>query len=472
MDGRRCAGCSSLLAADNTGRLCWHCHHDQQDQLATPPVNLGDDFWRTDAFIAAFESQHIGRVIKVYRNHPRHLQLRGRALSQDVLARWLGLNQGQISKLENGNPEENIEACRRYADILHIPREMLWFDFPGESRVRARISVPTAVDLVLSAGISSRSNRNGLLAAPSLDSLLGESSSSPQQLINARSHFERMYRSSGGLVAGARVEQFLARQALPLLASFGGSEADQARSQRAVGGLIALAGICAYDSEDWTAAEGHFKRALMVAQRSHDYGFKAYVLALMVNQALALENYKAAQTLAEAALDACSKAPPTALLVDLQVMRAKALASLGNKADAKLIVVGLESEFNKLSKDQSLAEASYVQEGHILAQLSEALSYLGDLDEAQRYAELSLSSEGHPRGKVNKLASLATLEVARGEIERASLLACEMVDSAQGMESRRLNSRFVRLRNELANSPTSVSRDALDRIDSAVRLIL
>lgn len=136
--GRRCQGCGTPLAADNTARLCSRCHREQRDQLRTPPVQLRHEFFETDEFRAAFESHHIGKVFKAYRNHPRHLKLFGKALNQDLLGRWLGLNQAQVSKLENGKPEQNIETLRNYARILHLPQHLLWFDFPGQSRLAAR----------------------------------------------------------------------------------------------------------------------------------------------------------------------------------------------------------------------------------------------------------------------------------------------------------------------------------------------
>ncbi|MCE7009048.1 hypothetical protein LWC34_40490 [Kibdelosporangium philippinense] len=132
-----------MLATDNTARLCGRCHRDERDQLGAPPA-LKTEFFETDAFRAAFESQHIGKVFKAYRNHPRHLQMYGKALKQELLGRWLGLTQAQVSKLENGKPEQNLEALRNYAGILHLPEHLLWFDFPGRSRLRAgRTSEPT-----------------------------------------------------------------------------------------------------------------------------------------------------------------------------------------------------------------------------------------------------------------------------------------------------------------------------------------
>jgi len=131
-----CPGCGTVLAADNTARLCGRCHREQHDQLRAPPAQLPDGFFDTDELRAAFESQHIGKVFKAYRSHPRHLQLFGKALNQELLGRWLGLTQAQVSKLENGKPEQNLETLRNYAKVLHLPQHLLWFVLPGQSRLR------------------------------------------------------------------------------------------------------------------------------------------------------------------------------------------------------------------------------------------------------------------------------------------------------------------------------------------------
>jgi DNA-binding XRE family transcriptional regulator len=142
--GRRCKSCGTTLAVDNTARLCGRCHREERDQLCAP-TQLSDSFFETEEFRAAFESQHIGKVLKAYRSHPRHLQVFGKALNQDLLGRWLDLTQAQVSKLENGKPEQNLETLRNYAQILHLPQHLLWFDFPGHSRLRPAGS-PASVD--------------------------------------------------------------------------------------------------------------------------------------------------------------------------------------------------------------------------------------------------------------------------------------------------------------------------------------
>jgi hypothetical protein len=462
---RRCANCSGALAADNTSRLCGRCVRERQGQLCTPPV-LPDEFWSTDDLRAAFESQHMGHVFRAYRNHPHHLQLFGRVFSQELLGRWLDLTQAQVSRFENGRPEQNLETLRIYSRTLRIPQKMLWFDLPGRTRITARYSpgVPGLLGDPARHVVFGPSSRRVLRAAEPKDFTpkAAVANRDPHVLVSrladARTHFELMYRNS---------EPFLAKQTLSFIAGM----TAHAGVRRALASLVALAGVCAYDSEDWISANSHFAQALAIAEMFSDYSFHAYVLALMVNQALALEDYQTAEHLAGTALRSSAKVLATPLTIDLQVMRAKALASMGDASAALTMVRNLETSMSKLPAGNEIAEASYAQEGHLQAQLAEALASLGDLSAARHYGEQSLRSHGHARGKVNRLASMVALEVAGGELERASMLACEMVDNAQGMESRRLAGRFVKLRPSLASKSTTVSRDAIDRIDRTITLM-
>jgi tetratricopeptide (TPR) repeat protein len=147
--GRRCAGCGTVLAADNTARLCGRCRREHHDLLHTPP-RLGNEFYETGEFRAAFESRLIGKVFKAYRNHPRWLHLLGKALSQEAFGRWVGLSQGQVSKLESGKLEEhNFEVLQYYAVTLYLPQHMLWFDLPGQSRLRPSQSSRATGNLIV-----------------------------------------------------------------------------------------------------------------------------------------------------------------------------------------------------------------------------------------------------------------------------------------------------------------------------------
>jgi hypothetical protein len=467
--------CSEPLAADNTARLCSRCVRERRDQFQDPPAYSPDDeFWTTDELRSAFESQHIGRVLKAYRHHPRFLRIFGKALNQEVVGRWLTLTQAQVSRLENGKPELNLQNLHTYANTLHLPQKLLWFDLPGQTRLSVRddwAELPSATPLVTINAPSSH-----LFDPLALETFGTDPGAQIRRLTAARSHFEQMYRNSGGLATGHRIELFLSRHTLSIAATINDNAGDVddvgRKSRRAIGGLIALAGVCAYDAEDWNAANSHFRSALAIADASRDHGFRAYVIALMVNQALALEDFKAAETLASIGLHSSVSASATSLTVDLKVMRAKALASMGDNSSALSAIRELEAAVDRTPlTSEGLIEASYIQEGQLQAQLAEALTNLGDLNAAHRYAERSISGESHARGRVNRLASMATLEIARGDIERASFLACEMLDAAHGMESRRLGSRFARIRAALASRPADASREAIDRLDVALLLM-
>lgn len=147
-DDRCCLGCGTVLAADNTQSLCGRCHRDHHGLLDAPP-QPGTEFFETDQFRAAFASEHIGKVFKAYRNHPRWLRLFGKALSQETFGRWLGLSQDKVSKLETLKPEKNIDALRQYAIKLHLPPHLLWFKLPGWSRLNPPSPPRTTGDVVV-----------------------------------------------------------------------------------------------------------------------------------------------------------------------------------------------------------------------------------------------------------------------------------------------------------------------------------
>ncbi|HEX5116058.1 MAG TPA: helix-turn-helix domain-containing protein [Pseudonocardiaceae bacterium] len=131
-----CEKCGKVLAADNTENLCGACRRVQHGQLDQPP-QFEDEFFDNAELLSAFESWHIGRVFRAYRAHPYFLGMFARPLTQENLGRWLGLTQNQMSRQENGKAEQNLELLQEWAAILHLPQDRLWFNLPGQSRLRA-----------------------------------------------------------------------------------------------------------------------------------------------------------------------------------------------------------------------------------------------------------------------------------------------------------------------------------------------
>ncbi|MFI8974194.1 helix-turn-helix domain-containing protein [Nocardia asteroides] len=64
-------------------------------------------------------------MLAAYRHHPSHGH---RPLPQTELARWLGISQARLCRLENQRAHIDQPVLADIAHILGIPEELLWFD--------------------------------------------------------------------------------------------------------------------------------------------------------------------------------------------------------------------------------------------------------------------------------------------------------------------------------------------------------
>ncbi len=70
----------------------------------------------------------MGLLIKAFRKHPAH----GRQpISQETAARWAGLSQAQLSRIESRGISD-LERLAEWAKILGIPPRYLWFRLPDD----------------------------------------------------------------------------------------------------------------------------------------------------------------------------------------------------------------------------------------------------------------------------------------------------------------------------------------------------
>ncbi|MFJ4988766.1 transcriptional regulator [Streptomyces sp. NPDC088732] len=290
-------------------------------------------------------------------------------------------------------------------------------------------------------------------------------------LRSARTHYEQMYRKAGGVATRARVVRFLNAETAPLLrGSY--SDATGRTLYRAVGGLVAVAGICSYDSNAQGLAQRYFHQALRLAKASGDCAFGGYVVALLVNQSIFMREYRQAVAFAEAGLRTAGPHISPALATDIYAMQAKAFARMGDDASAHRCMRLAEQAAQTISRDNEPAETGYVQPGLVEAQLAEALMSLGDTTPAQEYALEAVRMQAHARGRVHRLATLTTAQVRGGEVELASATAVRMVEEARGMESHRLRDRLVSVRKTLAGSGGRDARDAAELIEETLRVPL
>ncbi|GAA4687927.1 helix-turn-helix domain-containing protein [Promicromonospora umidemergens] len=136
---RYCTRCAARVATDNSSSMCSACARSAQTGPGGSP-QLDRSFWETDLMRDALASQDMGVVVAAYRRHPRHGR---RALAQSLVAGWLGITQGQLSRIESGrNKIRDIDRLRDYASVLHIPHELLWFATADPSPSRERRPKP------------------------------------------------------------------------------------------------------------------------------------------------------------------------------------------------------------------------------------------------------------------------------------------------------------------------------------------
>ncbi|TNM29086.1 transcriptional regulator [Streptomyces sedi] len=283
----------------------------------------------------------------------------------------------------------------------------------------------------------------------------------------ARSHYEQMYRRVGGMATRGRILRFLTREAAPMLR---GAYCDPVGRElfRAVGSLVAVAGICSYDSDQQAIAQRYFHQALRLAKASGDRRFGGYVIVLLVNQAVYMKDFRQAVAFAEAGVRAAGAHISPALAADLHAMQAKAFARMGDESAAHRCMGLAERAAGHIRIDQEPEETGYVQPGLVEAHLAEALMSLGDTAPAQVYAEEAVHSLAHTRGRAHRLATLARTEAAAGEIDRAAATTTELVATARGMESQRIRDRLNSVRTTLARYETRSAADAVELIDETL----
>ncbi|MGI5467778.1 transcriptional regulator [Streptomyces sp. CA-132043] len=438
-----------------------------------------------DAILDEAGISHAGLAVHINQlGRRRGLSLR---YEHTAVARWLKGQRprGQVPDL----------ICEILSERLHRPVSL---DDIGLSRPGTRRAADTPlsgfVERATALWRSDEQQRPHVLAAPALtgtsavmpvwewenppedsdvsrSGLTRVSMADIEMLRSARTHYEQMYRKAGGVATRARIVGFLNTEAAPLLR---GSYTDATGRQlhRATGGLVAVAGICAYDSDAFGLAQRYFHQALRLAKASGDRGLGAYIIALLTNQSLFTREYRQAVAFAEAALRAAGPHITPALAADLYAMQAKAYARLGDGAGALSCIRRAEAAAERIRPGQEPDETGYVQPGLVNVQVAEALLSLGDLRAAQEQATAAVDTPAHDRGRVHRLAMLAHIELRQGETERAVASATQMAEQARGMESQRLRDRLRAVRELLAETGSSATDAAADLIDEALRVPL
>jgi hypothetical protein len=140
-----CVRCGSLLARDNRANTCGPC---QRRSNGTVPPVPPEGFWKHPSIGLAAAQGHFGLLVWAIRTHPWH----GRTVPQRQVAGWLGITQGEVSRLENRREPPVLPTYRlqHWLSVLHVPPGLRWG--AGGTATEGEVGATDRRDLIMTAG--------------------------------------------------------------------------------------------------------------------------------------------------------------------------------------------------------------------------------------------------------------------------------------------------------------------------------
>jgi transcriptional regulator with XRE-family HTH domain len=474
---RYCVRCATRLARDNTDTLCGACSRATRDRLLRPPT-LPREFWDTDQMRDALATWHMGHVIYAYRTHPYH----GQPLPQTIVGNWFCLTQTQLSRIEKGKPPEELSKLIRWAQILGIPSELLWFKLPEErtehiltnpspsqpqrSKQDSSEGQPDCSEVELYNGqywhqllkawndsvdrrefIEASAGIAAIAAMPAFE-LLASLSHTPapkevrehdiQQVRSAARMFTSWDHTYGGGIVREAVTAQL-RWSAQLL------ETDCPERLRpalfsAVGYLSGVCGFMAFDAYAHEDARRMFVFGLTCAEAAGDWHLRAKLLSHMARQAIWCGTIDSGLTYTELALVRADRLTGTERAM-LHTARARALAKLGRVKETLLAVASADEAFaeSEPGKDPPwMAYYDYAQHhgdtGHALFDL--AVHGHPPITATHRLTEaVNGHTDAYARSRAISGTKLASLLMVTGDPHEAATVGQRAMDDAGRLRS-------------------------------------
>ncbi|MGH3772281.1 MAG: helix-turn-helix domain-containing protein [Pseudonocardiaceae bacterium] len=463
---RRCPGCGTPLARDNRSRLCSPCSR-REGQASGAPAKP-DDFWRRAALRDGLGARHFGLVLSAYRHEHRPV------LTQATVGRWLGLTQGQVSRLERtAQPTHDLTKLDQWARALHIPEHYLWFQLspqPGSEDARPGARDADSLEHEPEAGGEAVKRRQLLQAAKAGAASVGGSafgwfSAQPPSRSSTRAvgmtdvriiremtqTFRKLRDRFGGVHAYCAVTNYLAADVLPLLLG-GRCHGDVRRElSAAVADLGLLAGSMAYDVGDDDSGRRHLQQAMRLCQGIGDDALAGEMLAAMSRQAAFLHFPALAIDLAQAAKDNGKKAGVPALVSESAVMEAQGLALMRDTSGCLAALHESEQAFTAAESRDRPEWLAYFDGDYLAGKFGRCFLDLGHPAEAERFARRSLDMrDGYGRVKLSNLTLLASALADQHKVEEACETGRQAVLVAHDVRSVRTAADLADLSRRLA----------------------
>ena len=434
-----CNGCGARLAADNRQPMCSPCARRESRSGGAP--EKPDEFWRRPALRDAFRARHLGKVVYAYRFEHRPV------LTQARVGRWLGITQGQVSRLERSDPVQDLAKLDAWARALRIPQSYLWFHLRQQPVIEhpAGVEAPSRVDqaegedvrrreLFKVIGLTSFGWFGPSVPAAAVGRKLGAAEVATVREMTRT--FRRLDNRFGGGHARTTVSSYLASDVAPMLRDVRSTDGVRAELFGAVAELNQLAGWMAYDVGDADTGGKHLRQALRLCQDVDDDALAAEMLAGMSHQAAFFRSGAIAVDLAEAARSNASRSGLAALVSESAVMAAHGYALQGH-ARPCLDALGAAERALTSAEGQDAPEwLGYFDAAYLAAKFAHCFRDLGRPVDSEVHARRSLEmSEGYDRGKLFNLSVLASALADQGRVEEACSTASVAVSMTGNVRS-------------------------------------
>ncbi|WP_202868027.1 helix-turn-helix domain-containing protein [Kribbella sindirgiensis] len=474
------------MAADNNGDQCGPCQR-RAPELTREAPRLSDDFWEADALAEAAAERHFGKLLVAYRKLLRPEP------TQALVGQWLGLTQGQVSRIErSATPVRDLDKLDRWAQALHIPEQLLWFRLtarPATFGEQAELTAPHAQadydDGQDGIDAYTRSDRRSIVQAQSPAegdgvhrrqfiksagagitavgaSLLAGTVPSPNRRLSRvrpdasteiremTQVFRRLDNRYGGGHSRSVVTSYLNSTVTPLLqeSTSGGGRSDLFA---AAAELHHLAGWMAYDTGHHGDGHTHLRQALRLCHEADDERLASEMLAGMSHQAAFHGAPDSAVDLALAAQHSAKRSGSRLLQAEAAVMEAHGLALQGDKTGCLAALSRAEDVFNRSDAEERPQWLTYFDHAYLAAKFAHAFRDLGLAADAEPFARRSLEmTDGYERGRLFNTALLATILADQRRLEESCALGMEATTLATSVRSMRGTSYLQDLGTHLA----------------------
>ncbi|MBV9013738.1 MAG: hypothetical protein JO272_17155 [Pseudonocardiales bacterium] len=445
------------------------------------------EFWEHPQLRAAARERHFGRLLRAYRG------VQTPPVQQTQLAGWLGITQGQLSRIERAvTSVRDLVKLDQWARVLHIPEHLLWFEFspePSEALadppLRATVEEPARDendededvrrrDLIVG-GVTTATGTGLLADAPWRRLMDSVDKGRPVdattvQLMQDRTadFFETEY-----TVPARHVLDSLTNHRATLTTLLGNARTDATRDPLTVmlGETEALIGWLHFDLGQMNQATNAWRATLKIAKDTGDRALAACALGYWSYLASSRNDILPAVRLLRQAEEYVpgNSAPATRSWIAARA--AEESARLGEETAA---LCSLERAFTAFDFARPRTERVWTgfftanRLGGVTVSTYMALGHR-DATAAADFLLASLSpTENKARALV--LADLTTLAVRTKDFDRATALAGDAIDVTVRTETSLARQRLLTLASALATSSDPAATAALrDHIVSALR---